>query len=70
MTTWTPIATPGSPAFNDATLGAILLESGYPDFLLQEDGFPPIRILLEGEADTTSWNSITTNTTVWTAVPT
>lgn len=70
MTTWTPIATPGSPTFNGATIGAILLESGYPNYLLQEDGFPPIRILLEGEADTTSWNSIATNTTVWTAVPT
>lgn len=70
MTTWTPIATPGSPAFNDATIGAILLESGYPDFLLQEGGVPPIRILLEGDSDTTSWNSITTNTTVWIAVPT
>lgn len=70
MTTWTPITTPGSPTFNDATIGSILLESGYPDFLLQEDGVPPIRILLEGDSDTTAWGSITTNTTAWTAVPT
>lgn len=70
MTTWTPIPTPGSPAFNDATLGAILLESGYPDFLLQEGGLPPTRILLEGSSDSTAWSNIVTNSTVWTAVPT
>jgi len=70
MATWTPILTPGSPTFNNASTGAILLESGYSDFLLQEDGFPPIRILLEGYSDTTSWSGIVTNTTAWTAVPT
>jgi len=68
MTVWTPIPTPGSPTYNNAATGRILLESGFPDFLLQEGGFPPIGILLEGSDDVTSWNAIPTNTTVWTPV--
>ena len=68
MTTWTPIPTPGAPSYSGADIGRILLESGYPNFLLQEDGFPPIRILLEGSDNSTQWNTVTTNTTAWTPV--
>jgi len=70
MTVWTAISTPGAPTYSDASIGRILLESGYPDYLEQEGGFPPIGILLEGSDNATSWNAITTNSTSWTPVAT
>lgn len=68
MTTWTPIPLPASPSYAGAANGALLLESGYPDYLLQEDGFPPIKILFEGADNDLNWNNISTNTTVWTPI--
>jgi hypothetical protein len=58
MTTWSPISLPPAPTYTDVLTGAILLESGFPDYLLQEDGFPPIRILLEGSDNSTIWTPI------------
>lgn len=62
MTTWSPIPLPPPPTYGDVTIGAILLESGFPNYLLQEDGFPPIRILLEGVDNSLVWTPINTNT--------
>jgi hypothetical protein len=61
MTVWTPIPIPPAPPYSDASSGRILLESGFPNFLLQEGGFPPIGILLEGSAITTTWTPVNTN---------
>lgn len=61
MTTWSPVDTSNSTSWTGATTGKILLESGFPNFLSQEGGTPPINILLEGDAPII---------TAWTPVPT
>lgn len=62
MTTWSPIPLPPPPTYVDVINAALLLESGFPDYLLQEGGVPPIRILLEGVDNTIIWTPINTNT--------
>jgi hypothetical protein len=37
----------GAPPFPPVILGFLLLESGLEEFLLQESGTPPLRIILE-----------------------
>jgi hypothetical protein len=67
---WAAVPIPGTQNYNNAANGRILLESGFPNILLQEGGFPPISILLEGLDDTTVWSVITTGTASWTPVVT